>query len=248
MATMLPRTLLALCLLLCACKRETMPNTGIDKILKCANLKAQAAVHGSKSEYPEELASLQQALALTDKVAAPQEWSDVAKAVAGLHDRLGKHDEAETLYREILDQNDKQFGKDSLESAQTLESLAHLVQTRGDAEESESLMRRAVAVREAILGKISPEEIRMGLHGLALSSSQWRLGVFLEKSERLDEAESMMARAVKAAVDSSKNIQYSQWTFDLLVKAYRKLLLKMGDTEQQAQGKIDKMMEPLTKK
>ena len=107
---------------------------------------------------------------------------------------------------------------------------------------------REVAVREAILGKNDSAKRWLGTDSQLLGESLWRLGALLEESGRLAEAGPILGRALKTLIDTSKKLEYLHEEVERLVKYYRKLLLKMGDTEEQAQEKIDKMMEPLTKK
>ena len=248
MATMLPRTLLALCLLFSACEEKKTPLVIDERAVKFKALIKEAKIKAEKSADPEAKDAYRKALALCDKTANASEWADTARALALLYQNAQEIEKAETLYREILAQNEEHFGKDSPESAQTLGCLAYVVQKRGDGAESEILLRREVAVREAILGKNDSAKRWLGTDSQLLGESLWRLGALLEESGRLAEAGPILGRALKTLIDTSKKLEYLHEEVERLVKHYRNLLLKMGDTEEQAQEKIDKMMEPLTKK
>jgi tetratricopeptide (TPR) repeat protein len=75
-----------------------------------------------------------------------------AAIVAG----LGRSDEAESSFRELLGDLEVTLGPDHPEVAVALNNLAALVQARGALAEAETLYRRVIAIKEAALGDDSP--------------------------------------------------------------------------------------------
>ena len=180
MATMLPRTLLALCLLLTACKPEKIPPLTDERAKEFKAFNDQANILCGKLAYREALAAYQSALALCDRDTYPLPWSTTAKDVAWTHRQLSEHDKAQDLYREILAQNEKSIGTDSPETADTIDCLVTVLYQPKDHTEAESLLRRLVTIREKILAKETLEELNSGIDSRRLSSSLDKLGVFLK--------------------------------------------------------------------
>ena len=248
MDTLLPRTFLALCLLMSACTDNQSTLTFKERAARFNALNKEGTALCGKFAYREALDAYQSALALCDRTAYPLPWSNTAKDAAWTLRQLGKHDQAEALYREILAHNEQSIGKDSPETLDTIDSLLSLLSLRNDLTESASLQRRLVTIHEANLARNTPEERNSGRDSRLLSSRLERLGVLLESSQRFDEAEPLIRKALQVEVACQIKTKTTNTGINSLQASYRTLLLKMGDTDEQAQEKIDKIMEPLSKK
>jgi tetratricopeptide (TPR) repeat protein len=99
---------------------------------------------------------------------------------------LGRHVEAEPMFRQALAIRDKLLGPDHTAIATTLNQLAWSVEEQGRLGEAEPLLRRTLAIREKLLG---PQ------HTLTAFSLQ-RIGENLIKQGRYDEVESLLQRAL----------------------------------------------------
>ena len=248
MATLLPRTLLALCLLLTACQKEKTPpakNTRAERIQLLLN---QGNEQRRNFANTDALAIYQQALALCGKSKDAHLWSDIAKQIAFTHQSLGDPESAVALYREILAQNNKHFGKTSPESADTADNLAHLLWLRGDYVAVETLLRRMVALNESAFRRKHYPEAGIGRCAHQLTSSLTSLGTFLEQSKPLKEVEPLIRRALKVEIGyHAKTKKMDASLYDAMDK-YQSTLVKMGDTAEQAQEKIDAMMHSVAKR
>ncbi len=255
MATMLPRTLLALCLLMSACEEKQTPTPKPPATAKPAEktdafteLYNEGNLQREKFAYREALTAYEKALALCDKVADAQRWSKTAKQAAWTHQALGAYDKAEALFREILAQNDAQFGKPSPDSAETNDALVRILCLTGKLADAESLLRDMVDVCEDTLGKNKPQETTIGSDSHRLSESLFNLGNFLLDLNRQKEAEPIDRKALQVEIDCQVKTKIQDSKLYFYQINYRGTLIGLGDTEEQAQAKIDKMMEPLRKK
>ena len=255
MATMLPRTLVALCLLMSACEEKktsppkppatAKPAEKTDAFTEFYN---EGNLQREKFAYREALTAYEKALALCDKVADAQRWSKTAKRAAWTHQALGSYDKAEALFREILAQNDAQFGKPSPDSAETNDALVRILCLTGKLADAESLLRDMVDVCEDTLGKNNPQETTTGSDSHRLSESLQNLGDFLTDLGRRKEAEPIYKKALQVEIDCQVKTKIQDSTLYYYQIGYEQTLEALGETEEQAQEKIDKMMEPLSKK
>jgi len=248
MATMLPRTLLALCLLLTACQKEKTPpakNTRAERIQLLLN---QGNEQRRNFANTDALASYQQALTHCGKSKDARLWSDTASQIAATHQSLGQLEDAEALYRKILAHNDKHFGKTSPQSADTADNLAHLLWMRGDVEETETLLRRMVAVHERAFRQRHFPVSRHPTTARQLTTRLEKLSTFLSQSQRLQEAEPLIRKALQMEIGRQTSIKNKDATFYTIQDGYHSTLLKLGHTEEQAQEKIDKMMQSIAKR
>ncbi len=122
-----------------------------------------------QGRYDEALTVAQRALAIREKVLAP-EHSDVATSLnnlALLYDTKGDHGQAELLYQRALAIREKVLGPDHPDVAISLNNLAALYATKGDYGQAEPLHQRALAIREKVLGPEHPD-VAQSLNNLAL--------------------------------------------------------------------------------
>ena len=241
MATLLPRTLLALCLLLCACKQEKTPLTNWERAEKIKALRAEGSDLRKNGHNEQALIAFEKALELADKTIDFEEWTSCADSLAWVYafpsTTPEEKEKGANLYREVLRQTESHFGKDKPETAIAIARLVTFFRVSSISNpDAEQLMRRALLITEATFGEKSPEVAG------ALGILFWTL----DDLHKLAEAESVMRRALQIRI--AINYKKEELEIKASIEYYRKLLLKMGDTEEQAQEKIDKMMEPLTKK
>ena len=248
MDTLLPRTLLALCLLMSACTEKTPPLSG-ERLEKYNALRAQGGALRDKEGHLKALATYEQALALCDKSADEEAFSDTEKEIAKIHLIFRGFEHFENEYRENLTKNDEQFGEYSEQSLDSLRSLSVMLWKQGKWTETESGLLRLVAAAEVLLGRHSPEATKPESDVWRLSHNLGLLGNFLAERGRHQEAESALRRCFQLGLQVlRKTNTISDFPIDPQINIYRNVLLKMGDTEEQAKEKIDKMMEPLSKK
>lgn len=146
--------------------------------------------------------------------------------------------EAEPLMRRALSIDEASFSNFHLEVVNDLNLLAQLLQDTHSLAEAEMLMRRALTIGEVSFGKYHPN-VAPTLNNLAL---------LLQATNRLAEAEPMMRRVIAIFVSNSVKNGRTDPTLETVTGNYRDLLVKMGDTESEAQEKLKKLMEPIAKK
>ena len=98
-------------------------------------------------------------------------------------------------------------------------------------------MRRALAIDEASFGKDHP----------MVANRLNNLAKLLQASDRLAEAEPFMRRALEIFVAFTVKTGHPHPHLEAVTKNYRRLLIKMGDTEEQAEKKIAKILAPIPK-
>lgn len=97
--------------------------------------------------------------------------------------------EAERLHRQVLAAKERCFGPQDIRTATTLNSLGALLRKRGELQEAETLLRRAVEIREAAPGEAFDAAV-----------SRDELGCVLQAAGRPAEAREMRLRAGTAGL------------------------------------------------
>ncbi|HVH79561.1 MAG TPA: CHAT domain-containing tetratricopeptide repeat protein, partial [Stellaceae bacterium] len=110
--------------------------------------------------------------------------SVIRNNLAGLDKERGRYDEAETLYRAVLDAREQQNAA-PLDLAASLNNLAELYDAQGRFADAEPLLQRALALREKVLGSDHPD-VAQALNNLA--------GVYWAERD-LAKAEPLLRRA-----------------------------------------------------
>jgi tetratricopeptide (TPR) repeat protein len=87
--------------------------------------------------------------------------------LAHSYSALGRHAEADRLYRQVILSFEKTLGPDHPEVASALNDLAELYRTQGRYAEAEPLYQRSLGIREKTLGPGHPD-VAATLNGLAL--------------------------------------------------------------------------------
>jgi tetratricopeptide (TPR) repeat protein len=80
-----------------------------------------------------------------------------ATAYAGVLDGLGRHEESELIYRRALEMLERTYGPHHYEAAANLHGLGAAMAARGALREAEEHYRRALAIKEELLGVDSPD-------------------------------------------------------------------------------------------
>ena len=146
--------------------------------------------------------------------------------------------EAEPLYRRALAINEAGGGKDHPNVARVLRKLAVLLIITNRLEEAEVLLRRALAIDEAAYGK-DEHQVTKDLNSLAS---------LLESTNRQAEAEPLMRRVMGIMVDTTDKTGHTNANLEKATVDYRRMLVKMGETEAVIEEKIARIMEPISKK
>ena len=152
--------------------------------------------------------------------------------LAGLLQDTDRLPEAEALMRRALAIDEISFGKEHPKIATRLNNLANLLQATKRIAEAEALMRRVLAIFEASLDKDHPN-VALGLNNLAQ---------LLGKTNRRGEAEPLMRRVVEIVLKFTRDTGHQHPHLMTALDNYSGLLLAMGDTDEQAMGKVRALM------
>jgi tetratricopeptide (TPR) repeat protein len=158
--------------------------------------------------------------------------------LAGLLQATQRLVEAEPLLRRALAIFETSYGTDHPNVAVNLNNLARLLQATNRMEEAEPLLRRAVVIDETSFGSDHPEVAR-DLNNLAL---------LLWATDRLSEAEPLMWRGVKIFVAFTAATGHPHSRLTDAAKNYTKLLMAIGDPEEQAHEKVSALLAPVRDK
>ncbi len=121
----------------------------------------QALLFDALGRSHEKLRRLEEARSLLERaVALRQERFGVQSAeafeskrhLAAVLSRLGEHDRAETMYREVLAGQRALYAGDTPETATTLVELAHVLPYKGRSTDAIALFEEAIAIRRRTLG------------------------------------------------------------------------------------------------
>ena len=96
-------------------------------------------------------------------------------------------------------------------------------------------MRRALSINEVSYGKGHPRTA-IGLSHLAH---------LLQATNRLAEAEPLMRRHLEIFVNFTRDTGHPHPHLRSAINNYGRLLIKMGDSQAQAQEKIEQILEPI---
>lgn len=153
--------------------------------------------------------------------------------LAGLLEDIDRQPEAETHYRRALAIDERAFGENDPRVAADLNNLAGLLGDKGEGAKAEPILRRAIAIWEKTLPANHPQTA-IGKHNLA------RL---LQSNGQPAAAESLMREALVSLITQTQRSGLVVPGFDTIAGNYRKLLVKMGDTDEQARDKLQKLLE-----
>jgi serine/threonine-protein kinase len=114
--------------------------------------------HEKLRRLDEARALLEQAVDIRRERLGPDspETLESMRHLAGVLNRLGEHDRAETMYRDVLTRQRAMYGGDTPETATTLVELAHVLPYKGRSAEAIELFEEAATIRRRTLGTQHP--------------------------------------------------------------------------------------------
>ncbi|MHC4945244.1 MAG: tetratricopeptide repeat protein, partial [Planctomycetota bacterium] len=102
----------------------------------------------------------------------------------------GRYDEAESIFKKVIEIRKRIFGKDHLETISTLGNLALIFTAQGKYSETEPIQREVLEARRNLLGEEHPD-----------TWNAWReLAVTLLNQEKYSEAESISRTVLEARI------------------------------------------------
>jgi CHAT domain-containing protein/Tfp pilus assembly protein PilF len=171
---------------------ETSRPESLD-LARALDLLVQALVEGGKPADPAALPSATRAVALTEKVAGPDDPA-VANSLSNLGlvlRRQGKLDEARAAYERALRIREKTVGPDHPDVARVLAALSALASNAGDFPRGRELGERAVQIAEKAGDSVNEA---VAANNLALALFQ--LNDYAESKRRLEQALHAYERAL----------------------------------------------------
>lgn len=141
-----------------------------------------------RADYARAEPLLRDALALRRTLLPPADPAtiDSIAHLAALHSAKGDFSAADTLFAEAANAAQRRFGEDSVETAKHLDDYAGNLDDMGWRSEALALLRRALAIRERVLGPAHPD----------VATTLASLGVHLSGSGSYDEAAELLERAL----------------------------------------------------
>lgn len=208
-----------------------------------------AGVLSAQSRHAEAAEQLERSVAILDKATGPESFeATLANNFLALeYESLGNYEQSERLYRSVLATRVNTLGENHPLVAQSLSSLASLLDTMGRVTEAEPLYQRILRIQESALGFGNPEV------ATALSDIADR---FADRGN-FTQAENFLQRALAiriAAFGNDSSATLSTWTdiADLYVqqsrykdaeKIYRDVLstqeAKFGSKHSQVANTLD---------
>jgi tetratricopeptide (TPR) repeat protein len=140
--------------------------------------------------------------------------------------------EAELLYRRAIAFDEDLSGPEHPSVANRLNNLATLLHANNRLTEAERLMRRGLGIEENSKGKDHPH--------VAIQLSN--LAQLLRDDNRLPEAEPLMRRMLEIFVGYTCCTGHSHPNMQTGISNYRIILAEMGDTQAEAEDKINKIL------
>ena len=180
---------------------------------------------------------MRQALAIDEAIFGTEhpEFATDLNNLAHLLQNTNRTGEAEPLMRQALNIWECSLGKDHPKVATALNGLAGVLLATARHAEAEQVLRRALAIDEAALDHDHPD-IARDMANLATS---------LKATNQLAEAEPLILRTVEVLASFSLTNGHKHQDMDVALNNYRKLLMKMGDTHEEAANKIEKFLSTL---
>ena len=146
--------------------------------------------------------------------------------------------EAEPLMRRALTITEDALGKDDPDVARRLNNLGVLLHKTRRYEEAEPLTRRALDIDEAYFGKNHP----------AVAKRVVDLALMYYTTDRFKEAEPLVRRSVEIYAASLAATGTKDPQMDSTINIYVTILMKLGDTQEQAKKKIRQIVDAAAKK
>lgn len=122
--------------------------------LQLAGIAAQARIHFSPA-----MEHFREAEKLTDINRDPKEWGTLQNAIADLLFAQGKYNEAEILFRQVIDLRTRILGTEHPDTLTTRHRLIYVLDQEEKHTDAEAEARQVVALRERILGLEHPDTL-----------------------------------------------------------------------------------------
>jgi len=145
-----------------------------------------AAARGRDTTMLREILEKTEARVGKDLKDQPAVAAELQYTMARVYRALCDYDKAEALHRQALAMRKQLWGNEHAEVADSLQGLAHTLETHGRAPEAEPLYREALAIRGKVFGPEHPD-VAASLNGLASS---------LESQGKFDEAVATFRKAL----------------------------------------------------
>jgi hypothetical protein len=111
-------------------------------------------------DYAEALSRFQAAEKLTDRTRDALEWARVQFGIAMVHYDRGQYGEAESLFREVLQERERMLGAEHADSLEARSMLETALYYQGKYAEDEEQIRLLLALKEKALGLEHPETLK----------------------------------------------------------------------------------------
>jgi tetratricopeptide (TPR) repeat protein len=111
-------------------------------------------------DYADALTRFQDAEKLTDRTRDPLEWARVQFGIGMVHYDRGQYSEAESLFREVLQERERMLGAEHADSLETRSQLENALYYEGKYAEDEEQIRVLLALKAKALGLEHPETLK----------------------------------------------------------------------------------------
>ena len=155
--------------------------------------------------------------------------------LAQLYKATNRLTEGEPLMKRALTIDEASYGRDHPDVATDINNLAMLYQATNRLTEAEPLMKRAIEIGEASLGPNHPD----------LATWLNNLAQLYQATNRLTEAEPLMKRHLEIFIDFTRRTGHRHPHLMDAFDNYTLLLIKMGDSQDQARAKVIAMAPDL---
>ena len=185
---------------------------------RVSNLNTKVIELMKKGKYQEAVEPAEKVLRLTKQIYLDDPDNDnvevMRQNLAFIYMGLGRYDEAEPLFKQILETDEALVGPNDPEVARSLNNLAELYRTQGKYAEAEPLQKRALGIQEKVLGPGHPSVART-MYDLAL--------VYMEQG-KYSEAEPLYKRTL-AIEEKALGPDHTDvaWTLRKLAELYNKM-------------------------
>lgn len=171
------------------------------RVFQVSVLMAEAMIAVTEGRYLDGASLSEAAIAVTRDVLGSEqlETARVMAYFGGVHQRLGRDQQAETLYHSALDIIQRNMGTEDPDVATLKNNLAGLYRERAEYAKAEALYLEVLKLRERVIGSDHPS-VAETLDGLALT--------YLEVG-RFTDAESLITRALNIREEKQASVGLS---------------------------------------
>lgn len=180
---------------------------------------------------------MREALAIDEAIFGTEhpEFATDLNNLAHLLQNTNRIGEAEPLMRQALGIWERSLGKDHPKLATALNGLAGVLLETNRHAEAGQLLRKALAIDEAALDPAHP----------AIARDMANLATSLKATNQLAEAEPLMRRTIEILAEFNLTTGHKHQDMDVALANYRKLLMKMGNTPEETEQRIERILTDL---